>query len=117
MALTNEKLLELYRKMLMVRAVEETHDRLLKEGKIQLMSHLGTGQEAVAIGVTGPLREEDILFGEGAFQPEGKPRLMNFAPQVPPEMVDVSDELLGDGRRPGDDSSRLDILKNGSDHC
>lgn len=63
MALTNEKLLELYRKMLMVRAVEETHDRLLKEGKIQLMSHLGTGQEAVAIGVTGPLRQEDILFG------------------------------------------------------
>lgn len=59
----NEKLLELYRKMLMVRSQEELHDKLLQEGKIQVMAHFGTGQEAVAIGVTGPLRKEDILFG------------------------------------------------------
>jgi pyruvate dehydrogenase E1 component alpha subunit len=58
-----KKLIELYRKMLLVRAMEEKHGMLLKEGKIQLMSHLGTGQEAVAVGVTGPLRKEDILFG------------------------------------------------------
>ena len=63
MELPKEKLLKLYRKMLLVRAMEEKHDRLLKEGKVQLMSHFGTGQEAVAIGVTGPLRKEDILFG------------------------------------------------------
>jgi pyruvate dehydrogenase E1 component alpha subunit len=43
--------------------MEETHARLLKEGKMQLMGHFGTGQEAVSIGVTGPLRKEDILFG------------------------------------------------------
>lgn len=58
-----ETLLELYRKMLLVRFIEKTHERLLMEGKVQLMSHFGTGQEAVAIGVTGPLRKEDILFG------------------------------------------------------
>lgn len=63
MALTNEKLVELYRKMLMVRSMEELHGQLLQEGKIQVMAHFGTGQEAVAIGVTGPLRQEDILFG------------------------------------------------------
>lgn len=63
MSLSNEKLLELYRKMLMVRAIEELHDNLLKEGKIHLMGHFGTGQEAVAIGVTGPLKQQDILFG------------------------------------------------------
>jgi acetoin:2,6-dichlorophenolindophenol oxidoreductase subunit alpha len=63
MELSKEKLLPLYRKMLLVRTIESTHDRLLKEGKIQLMSHFGTGQEAVAIGVTAPLRTEDILFG------------------------------------------------------
>ena len=63
MSLGNEELLELYRKMLLVRAMEEKHGSLLQEGKIQLMSHFGTGQEAVAIGVTGPLRREDILFG------------------------------------------------------
>ena len=27
------------------------------------MSHFGTGQEAVSVGVTGPLRQSDILFG------------------------------------------------------
>lgn len=63
MALPNEKLIEQYRKMLMVRIMEDRHAQLLAEGKIQLMSHFGTGQEAVAIGVTGPLRKEDILFG------------------------------------------------------
>jgi TPP-dependent pyruvate/acetoin dehydrogenase alpha subunit len=63
MVLTNEKLIELYRKMLLVRAMEAKHGQLLAEGKIQLMSHFGTGQEAVSIGITGPLRKEDILFG------------------------------------------------------
>lgn len=56
-------LLELYRRMIMVRVIEDTHGKLLSEGKIQLMSHFGTGQEAVAIGITGPLKKEDILFG------------------------------------------------------
>lgn len=63
MPLEKEKILELYREMLLVRALEEKHGSLLQEGRIQLMSHFGTGQEAVAIGVTGPLRQEDILFG------------------------------------------------------
>jgi TPP-dependent pyruvate/acetoin dehydrogenase alpha subunit len=63
MSLKDERLIELYKKMVMVRAMEETHGKLLQEGKIQLMAHFGTGQEAVAIGVTGPLRQEDVLFG------------------------------------------------------
>lgn len=63
MPLAKDKLLELYRKMLLVRTMEETHGKLLKEGKLQLMGHFGTGQEAVAIGITGPLKQEDILFG------------------------------------------------------
>jgi len=63
MALENEKLVEQYRKMLLTRTMEEKHGQLLAEGQIQIMSHFGTGQEAVAIGVTGPLRREDILFG------------------------------------------------------
>ena len=63
MELTKDKLEALFRKMLLVRALEEKHDALLKEGRMQLMAHTGLGQEAVAIGVTGPLRKEDILFG------------------------------------------------------
>lgn len=63
MSLENDVLLGSYRKMLLVRAMEEKHGNLLQEGRIQLMSHFGTGQEAVAVGVTGPLRKDDILFG------------------------------------------------------
>lgn len=63
MPVSKEQMLELYRKMTLVRAMETTHGRLLQEGRIQLMGHFGTGQEAVSIGVTGPLRKEDILFG------------------------------------------------------
>jgi TPP-dependent pyruvate/acetoin dehydrogenase alpha subunit len=63
MALDNEILLETYRKMILVRAMENTHFRLLREGKIKVNPHLGKGQEAVSVGVTGPLRQDDILFG------------------------------------------------------
>ena len=63
MPLDNDTLLESYRKMILVRTMESTHFRLLRQGKIKVNPHLGTGQEAVAIGVTGPLRQEDILFG------------------------------------------------------
>ncbi len=63
MPLDNQTLIEAYRKMILVRTFENTHHRLLREGKIQVNPHLGTGQEAVAVGVTGPLRQEDILFG------------------------------------------------------
>jgi pyruvate dehydrogenase E1 component alpha subunit len=37
--------------------------QLLTQSGFFLSAHLGTGQEAVAIGVTGPLRKEDLLFG------------------------------------------------------
>jgi pyruvate dehydrogenase E1 component alpha subunit len=63
MSLDNETLLEAYRKMILVRTMENTHFRLLREGRIQVNPHLGTGQEAVSVGVTGPLRQDDILFG------------------------------------------------------
>ncbi len=63
MSVDNEILKELYRRMLLVRFTEDAHAKLLQEGRIQLMGHFGTGQEAVAVGVTGPLRKEDILFG------------------------------------------------------
>jgi pyruvate dehydrogenase E1 component alpha subunit len=63
MPLSKDTLVELYRKMILVRSMEDMHLKLLKEGRIILMAHVGTGQEAVPIGVTGPLRKDDILFG------------------------------------------------------
>ena len=63
MTLDNEKLTAAYRKMILVRTFESTHSRLLREGRIRVNTHLGTGQEAVSVGVTAPLRQSDILFG------------------------------------------------------
>lgn len=62
LAVERDTLLALYRSMLMTRRFEEVHDRLLREGKCWLMGHFGTGQEAVGIGVTAPLRPDDWLF-------------------------------------------------------
>ena len=58
-----EKLLEMYRKMVLVRRFEKKMDELIKFGKIKTMGHFGEGQEAVGVGICGPLRDEDYLFG------------------------------------------------------
>ena len=75
MTVSREQLVALYRRMFVTRRFEEQHDALLKEGKIALMGHFGTGQEAVAVGITGPLREDDYLFpthrGVGEFIGKG----------------------------------------------
>lgn len=62
MAVDRETLKTLYRRMLTTRRLEETHARLLQEGKCWTMGHFGTGQEAVGIAVTAPLRQDDYLF-------------------------------------------------------
>ncbi len=62
-ALPDDKLIELYRKMILIREMEQMHERLLQEGRIDLYVHLGTGQEAVPIGLTGPLNRDDFLYG------------------------------------------------------
>lgn len=75
MALSAEEKLGLYRKMLLVRRMEEKHAELLSTGAFWLMGHFGTGQEAVAIGITAPLKKEDYLFpthrGVGEFIGKG----------------------------------------------
>lgn len=60
--LDKETLVGLYRKMVLTRKLEEKHAQLLQEGKMHLMGHFGTGQEAVGIGISACLREEDYLF-------------------------------------------------------
>ncbi|MEM4720968.1 MAG: thiamine pyrophosphate-dependent dehydrogenase E1 component subunit alpha [Candidatus Methanomethylicaceae archaeon] len=63
MPLDREKLLDLYKKMVLTRVIESKHEKLLREGAISLMAHSGLGQEAAGVGVTGPLHREDYLFG------------------------------------------------------
>ncbi|MFC1937376.1 thiamine pyrophosphate-dependent dehydrogenase E1 component subunit alpha [Chloroflexota bacterium] len=58
-----EKLLEMYRKMLLSRRFEE---RLIEEnnnpdGRLMSMPHMGIGQEAVGIGAGAQLRKDDYI--------------------------------------------------------
>ena len=56
-----EKLVEMYRMMLLIREVEETLYRMSVSGLIQGFLHISVGQEAVAAGVVAALREQDYI--------------------------------------------------------
>ncbi|NOZ48995.1 MAG: thiamine pyrophosphate-dependent dehydrogenase E1 component subunit alpha [Chloroflexi bacterium] len=63
MALDNDTLKELYRNMVTVRLLEKRVERLVTAARIPCSGHFGTGQEAVGVGICGPLRSDDYLFG------------------------------------------------------
>jgi len=53
----------LYRKLLLIRRVEEEIARIYPSDKIKSPVHLSIGQEAVAVGVCDPLRRDDVVSG------------------------------------------------------
>jgi len=57
-----DRLLRLYRDMLLVRRFEEVVNELYLQGKIPSTLHLYIGQEAVAVGVCAALRPDDYLL-------------------------------------------------------
>jgi TPP-dependent pyruvate/acetoin dehydrogenase alpha subunit len=63
MQLDDKTLLELYRKMLLVRGLEKRLEQLVTSARVPCSGHFGLGQEAVGVGVTGPLLPGDYLFG------------------------------------------------------
>ena len=60
---TKEELLEMYRRMLLIRAFEEKAAEMYTKGKIGGFLHLYSGQEAVAVGFISVLREDDYVVG------------------------------------------------------
>ena len=60
-SLTDEQLLEMYQKMLLIRKFEEKVGDLFAAGKIPGFVHLYIGEEAVAVGVISALRKDDYL--------------------------------------------------------
>lgn len=59
--LTDEKLIELYQNMLLPRMIEEKMLVLLRQGKISKWFS-GIGQEAIAVGVTSCLEDEEYVL-------------------------------------------------------
>jgi pyruvate dehydrogenase E1 component alpha subunit len=63
MSVENNKLLDLLKKMLLTRKMEEKYEALYKNNVTVALAHFSTGMEAVAIGATAALRKEDIMIG------------------------------------------------------
>jgi len=59
--LTNEKLIEMYRKMLQIRYFEEKVFELYGQNVVPGTIHLYAGEEAVAVGVCSTLRKDDYI--------------------------------------------------------
>lgn len=59
---TSSPPLAMYRSMLIIRGFEERIERLFARGRIRGSTHLGIGQEAVAVGTRAALREGDVVL-------------------------------------------------------
>jgi TPP-dependent pyruvate/acetoin dehydrogenase alpha subunit len=53
---------ELLREMIRIRTVEQTIADLYPEGEMRTPTHFSIGQEAVAVGVCGALRRDDVVY-------------------------------------------------------
>src|SRR5260370_29499901 len=60
--LSQELLLGLYRRMLLIRRTEEQLARSHQRGLIHGACHTYVGEEAIAVGVCAHLRAEDVVF-------------------------------------------------------
>jgi 2-oxoisovalerate dehydrogenase E1 component len=60
-AFSNADLLEMHRRMLVIRGFEERVAALYRDGEIPGFVHLSIGQEAAAVGACWPLRPTDVI--------------------------------------------------------
>jgi len=63
MAVSNEILSTLFRKMIMVRRLEKRLEALVFNARVPCSGHFGLGQEGVGVGVASALATSDYLFG------------------------------------------------------
>lgn len=61
MALDKRKLVEMYRRMLLIRRFEEKSSELWSQGLLPGLVHLYIGEEAVAVGACSNLRKDDYI--------------------------------------------------------
>ena len=65
-----EKILELYKIMVLTRFAEEKHEAIFHQKRLPVYTHMSLGQEAAGVGVSGLLRKDDYLFGTHRGMPE-----------------------------------------------
>ena len=87
MSLTNDDLLEMYRRLLRIRYFDEEACEQQRQGRIPAALHTSTGQEAAVVGACTALRADDYMTGN--HRSHGHPIAKGAA--LPPLMA----ELLG----------------------
>jgi pyruvate dehydrogenase E1 component alpha subunit len=70
MKISLEKIVELYKIMVLTRHAEERHEALFHQQRLPVYTHMSLGQEAAGVGVAGLLRQDDYLFGTHRGMPE-----------------------------------------------
>lgn len=79
--------LELYRRMKLIRRFEDTIQSLFEKGEVYGTTHLYSGQEASAVGITSVLGDEDRVAG--TYRGHGHALALGVEPQ------ELLDEMLG----------------------
>ena len=84
-------LLEIYRRMLTIRAFEETVFEVYRKGWMPGLAHLSDGQEATAVGVCMTLRPDDTITSTH----RGHGHIIAKGGRVEPMMAEVMGKVTG----------------------
>src|SRR5689334_6795576 len=91
MGLSDEQLIELYRRMLTVRRFEETVFDVYRRGWMPGLAHLSDGEEATPVGVCAALRDDDTITSTH----RGHGHIIAKGGAVEPMMAEVMGKVTG----------------------
>ena len=98
-------LLEIYRRMLTIRAFEETVFDVYRKGWMPGLAHLSDGQEATAVGVCMTLRPDDTITSTH----RGHGHIIAKGGRVEPMMAEVMGKVTGYCRGKGGEMHIADV--------
>jgi pyruvate dehydrogenase E1 component alpha subunit len=100
-----DALLEIYRKMLTIRAFEETVFDVYRKGLMPGLAHLSDGQEATPVGVCAALRPDDTITSTH----RGHGHIIAKGGRVEPMMAEVMGRVTGYCRGKGGEMHIADV--------
>ncbi|MCX6064309.1 MAG: thiamine pyrophosphate-dependent dehydrogenase E1 component subunit alpha [Chloroflexi bacterium] len=103
--LERDTLLEMYRRMLTIRAFEETVFDVYRKGWMPGLAHLSDGQEATAVGACMPLRTDDTITSTH----RGHGHIIAKGGRVEPMMAEVMGKVTGYCRGKGGEMHIADV--------
>ena len=103
--LERDTLLEIYRRMLTIRAFEETVFEVYRKGWMPGLAHLSDGQEATAVGVCMTLCPDDTITSTH----RGHGHIIAKGGRVEPMMAEVMGKVTGYCRGKGGEMHIADV--------